>query len=210
MAFVFDSNRSVIDVNFRKETALGHGKEPISKASISSPVPQSPISLTGFDSDIDSPTSPSVGVCDSLSKPSSTTYEHAKPLFQRPHYGRGSSISLQSSKSAVTRAASRMYHLPFRVSGSSSLHDDRSDIFPYQNQGFQGSCTTFSTYSRPQTPYDDPDYGLSPTGAFNKDWTQHPEIGIAIGDEEDVWTAIDDYYYVPQGPEVPSRSASSN
>ncbi len=202
--------------NSEKETA-GHGKhKPISKAAIISPVPQSPISLTGFDNGFDSPSSPSVGVRDGLSKPSSTTYENAKPLFQRPYYDCDSSISLQSSKSAVARAVSRMYHLPLRLSSPSFYdgYEERSDTFPYQNQGFERSCTTFFTYSRPQTPYDDPDYGLSPTGAFTENWTQPPEfgeIGIAIGDEEELdgEAAIDDYYFL-QRPEVPRKSAPFN
>ena len=208
----YSSSTRVDESNSEKEKTVGHGKhKPISKASISFSVPQSPISLTGFDNDFDSPSSPSVGVRDGLSKPSSTTYEHAKHLFQHPYYDWDSSLSLQSSKSTMTRAVSRMYHLPFRL--SSSLLEERSETFPYQNQGFQRSCTTFSTYdSRPQTPDDDPDYGLSPTGALNENWAKPPEfgeIGMAIGDL-DGGTAIDDYYYLPQRPEVPRRSAPSN
>lgn len=171
--------------------------DPLSKYCISSPILRSPISLTGFDNDvIDSPASSGVvDVHNSGRRAGSTASPTSK--FQRPYHSCGSSTSLQSSKSAVSRAGSRMYHLPFR-----SYSSDAPGT-PYQNQGFAGSGTTLSSSSRPQTPYDDVDDYELPLTKFG-------EIGIAIGSEEELDDNLLEELYASQRSEPPRKCTSSN
>lgn len=162
---------------------LGEGRaghEPtLSKLSISSPILRSPISLTGFDNnDIDSLASSIVGV--HSGRPAGFT--KSQPKFQRPYHKGGSGTSLQSSKSAVTRAGSRTYHLPFHSYSSHYEQQPDTPGSPYQNQGFARSGTTLSFNSRPQTPYDDIDDHELPLNAP----PEFGEIGVAIGSEEEL------------------------
>jgi hypothetical protein len=192
--------------------------DPISKFSISSPILRSPISLTGFDNDvIDSlASSGAVDVHNSGRRAGFTASPTSK--FERPYHSCGSSASFQSSKSAVARAGSRMYHLPTLRSYSS--HEQQSDApgSPYQNQGFAASGTTLSSNSRPQTPYDDlDDYELPLTTV-----PEFGEIGIAIGSEEeldgvvnsgDLPDELEAQYlrlYASQRSEPPRRPTSSS
>ena len=158
-------------------------RDPSSKFSISSPILRSPISLTGFDNDVvDSLASAGAVDVHNSGRRAGFTASPTSSKFERPYHSCGSSTSFQSSKSAVMRAGSRMYHLPtFR---SYSSHEQQSDApgSPYQNQGFAASGTTLSTNSRPQTPYDDlDDYELPLTTV-----PESGEIGIAIGSEEEL------------------------
>ena len=178
------SSREVRDKPLSGWVAEGAALEehdPISELSISSPILRSPTSLTGFDNDdINSLASADVAVVDAHNSGRRAGFT-ASPKFQRPYHSCDSSTSFQSSKSAVSRAGSRMYHLPFR---SYSSHEQRSDAscFPYQNQGFAASGTTLSSNSRPQTPYHDlDDYELPLTTV-----PEFGEIGMAIGSEEEL------------------------